>query len=86
MQMQLFCIGMLGLAFMPGLPAKAPQTRDAQKSQGPSADAKVLVVMDERAQMEVLARYFGDKAKIESVIVDQKSMPDDWSGFTAVIG
>lgn len=42
--------------------------------------------MDEREQMETLAKYLKDKAGIESTIVDQKSVPDDWSHFEAVIG
>jgi hypothetical protein len=52
-----------------------------------AADAKrVLIVMDEREQMETLAKYLKDKAGIDSTIVDQNSVPDDWSHFDAVIG
>jgi hypothetical protein len=52
-----------------------------------AADGKrVLIVMDEREQMETLAAYLKDKAGIDSTIVDQKSVPEDWSHFDAVIG
>lgn len=47
---------------------------------------RVLIVMDEKPQMEVLAGYLQDKGNVESTIVDQKSMPEDWSGYAAVIG
>ena len=47
---------------------------------------QVLIVMDEREQMEVLARYLKERGGIESTIVDQKSVPEDWSRFDAVIG
>jgi hypothetical protein len=47
---------------------------------------RLLIVMDEREQMEALGQYLKDKAAIESVIVDQAGMPADWSGFDAVIG
>lgn len=88
MQTQWFCIGMLGLFLMTAPRLPAPQAQDAQKSPSPLAPPgqRVLIVMDERPQMEVLARYFSVKGKIESVIVDQKSMPEDWSGYLAVIG
>jgi hypothetical protein len=48
--------------------------------------ARVLIIMDEREQMDTLARFLKDTGGIESTIVDQKSMPEDWSGFGAVIG
>jgi hypothetical protein len=88
MKTQWFCIGMLGLFLMAAPRLPAPQARDAQNSSSPlaPADHRVLIVMDERAQMEVLARYFSERAKIESVIVDQKSLPEDWSGYLAIIG
>jgi Trehalose utilisation len=47
---------------------------------------RLLVVMDEREQMEALGQYLKDKAAIESTIVDQAGMPADWSSFGAVIG
>jgi hypothetical protein len=79
---------MLGLFLVTAPRLPAPQVRDAQKLPCPLAQPghRVLIVMDERPQMEVLARYFSERAKIESVIVDQKSMPEDWSGYLAVIG
>jgi hypothetical protein len=49
-------------------------------------ERRVLIVMDERAQMEALARYLGEKGALEVTIVDQKSLPEDWSRFAAVIG
>jgi Trehalose utilisation len=52
-----------------------------------AADSKqVLIVMDEREQMETLAKYLKEHGGIDSTIVDQKSVPDDWSHFDAVIG
>jgi hypothetical protein len=51
-----------------------------------AAAPRVLIVMDERPQMEVLAKYLQDKGGIESTIVDQASAPADWSGFDAVVG
>jgi hypothetical protein len=58
---------------------------------GPAAAARaeasrVLIVMDERPAMEVLAKYLKDKGGIDSTIVDQASAPADWAGFAAVIG
>jgi hypothetical protein len=47
---------------------------------------RVLIIMDERDQMEALAKYLKAKGNVDSTIVDQKSMPADWSGFDAVIG
>jgi len=51
-----------------------------------SKGAKVLIVMDEREQMEALAKYLKAKGGVQSTIVDQKSAPQDWSSFDAVIG
>lgn len=45
----------------------------------------VLIVMDEREAMETLAKYLKDKGGVESTIVDQKSAPDDWSKYGAVV-
>jgi hypothetical protein len=50
------------------------------------AATRVLIVMDEREQMETLARFLKDAGGVDSTIVDQKSLPEDWSGFGAVIG
>lgn len=53
---------------------------------GTAGGRKVLIVMDEREQMEALARYMTDKAGIESTIVDQAGVPGDWVAFDSVIG
>jgi len=58
----------------------------AAPSASASAASRVLIVMDEREQMEALAKFLKAKGGIDSTIVDQKSMPADWSGFDAVIG
>jgi hypothetical protein len=50
------------------------------------AAQRVLIVMDEREQMEVLAKFLKEKGGVESTIVDQASAPADWTGFDAVIG
>jgi hypothetical protein len=50
-----------------------------------ASPARVLIVMDEREQMETVARQLKAKAGLEIVITDQKTMPADWSGFDAVI-
>jgi hypothetical protein len=47
---------------------------------------KVLILMDERPQMEVLSRYFKEQGGIESEIVDQKTLPENWAGYSAVVG
>jgi hypothetical protein len=47
---------------------------------------RVLIVMDEREQMETLAKYLKEKGGVDSTIVDQKSVPEDWSSFDAVVG
>jgi hypothetical protein len=49
-------------------------------------ERRVLIVMDEREQMEALAHYLRDKGGLDVTIADQKSMPEDWSTFAAVIG
>jgi hypothetical protein len=46
---------------------------------------QVLIVMDEREQMEALSRYLAPRG-VESTIVDQTQLPADWSRFAAVIG
>jgi len=47
---------------------------------------KVLIVMDEAEQMEVLGGYMKAKGGVVSTIVDQKNLPDDFSSYDAVIG
>jgi trehalose utilization protein len=45
----------------------------------------VLIVMDEKPAMETLAKFLKEKGNVESTIVDQKSAPDDWSKYDAVV-
>lgn len=47
---------------------------------------QVLIVMDEKEQMDVLAAYMKEHGDVESTIVDQKNLPDKWDGYDAVIG
>ena len=47
---------------------------------------KVLIVMDEREQMEVLAEYMEKNGAVKSTIVDQADLPADISSYDAVIG
>jgi hypothetical protein len=61
------------------------EVRPAHKEPGETGGA-VLVVMDERPQMEAIAQFLKTKGGIESVIVDQTHLPQDWSGFRAVLG
>src|SRR5215471_10037875 len=46
---------------------------------------RVLIVMDERPQMEALAHYIKDRGGIESTITDQKTAPASWGDFAAVV-
>ncbi len=50
-----------------------------------AAASRVLIIMDEREAMEVLAKYLDRAGHVESTIVDQKSAPADWSGYDAVV-
>ena len=78
-------VGFFGSVLLAGVPVageNAPRPALPAGAQTP----KVLIVMDERAQMEALGGYLREVGKIESVIVDQKSIPEDWSGYAAVIG
>jgi hypothetical protein len=63
------------LLFAPG-PAGALETGARPR--------QVLIVMDERPPMEALAKVLQPRG-IVSTIVDQKSLPEDWSRFDAVI-
>ncbi len=99
MRSSLFWIGIFGLTLFKDLPmseqrggvsagsgeAVALEARGAS-STGVSPSSRILIVMDERPAMEVLAAYFSAKRQIESTIVDQKSIPADWSGYAAVVG
>ena len=52
----------------------------------PQRGRLVLIVMDERDQMEALAQYLKEKGGVTATIVDQSSLPADWSPFHAAIG
>jgi len=47
---------------------------------------RVLIVMDEAEQMEVLGGYMKAKGGVVSTIVDQKNLPDELSSYDAVVG
>ena len=79
-----FSTGIVGLALI-AAPISAGQAQSTPAPAAPMA-AKVLIVMDERPQMQVLAKYISEKGHVEGQIVDQKTMPEDWSGYLAVIG
>lgn len=83
-------LGLAALSLPPiSTGADATATAAAARAAHPQAAAtprRVLIVMDERPAMEVLAAYLKDTGGIESTIVDQKTAPEDWSGFDAVIG
>jgi len=55
---------------------------------GASAQDKgrILIVMDERPQMESLAAYLKQHGGLDAEIVDQASLPESWGGYGAVIG
>lgn len=50
-----------------------------------STRAKVLIIEDELPQMEVLAEYLKANGNIESEIVNQENLPNDFSLYQAVI-
>lgn len=52
---------------------------------GPANKAGVLIIQDERPQMDVLAKFLTEKGKLTVTITDQKSMPNDLSPYKAVI-
>jgi hypothetical protein len=52
---------------------------------GPAGKAGVLIIQDERPQMDVLAKFLTEKGKLTVTITDQKSMPKDLSPYKAVI-
>ncbi len=47
---------------------------------------RVLIVMDETEQMEVVAEYMKAKGRVVSTIVAQKNLPGDISSYDAVVG
>jgi hypothetical protein len=52
---------------------------------GPARQPGVLIIQDERPQMDVLAKFLTDKGKMPVTIVEQKSLPKLTSKFKAVI-
>jgi len=52
---------------------------------GPAGRAAVLIIQDERPQMEVLAKFLTEKGKLSVAITDQQSMAKDLSPYKAVI-
>ncbi len=52
---------------------------------GPAGKAGVLIIQDERPQMDVLAKFLEDKGKLPVTIVDQQSRPKELSLYKAVI-
>jgi len=46
---------------------------------------KVLIVQDELPQMEVLSKFLRETGRLSVAIKDQKSLPEDLSGYQAVI-
>jgi len=67
-------------------PGRIPGEAGPAHSEPAETRGAVLIVMDERPQMEAIAQFLRMKAGIESVIVDQAHLPQDWSGFRAVLG
>lgn len=49
-----------------------------------AAPRKVLIVSDERPQMEALAKFLRDEGGYETQIVAQEGFPDDLSGYAGV--
>ena len=47
---------------------------------------RILIVHDELPQMEVLAGILEEKGTFDVTIVEQSALPEDWSGYRAVIG
>ena len=52
---------------------------------GPAQQPGVLIIQDERPQMDVLAKFLTEKGKLPVKIVDQQSLPKPLSGYKAVI-
>ena len=52
---------------------------------GPADKAGVLIIQDERPQMDVLAKFLEEKGKLPVTIVDQQNRPKDLSPYKAVI-
>ena len=52
---------------------------------GPAQQPGVLIIQDERPQMDVLAKFLTEKSRLLVTIVDQQSVPKQLSGYKAVI-
>lgn len=52
---------------------------------GPADKAGVLIIQDERPQMDVLAKFLTEKGKLPVTITDQQSMAKNLSPYRAVI-
>ncbi|UCC96848.1 MAG: ThuA domain-containing protein [Phycisphaerales bacterium] len=52
---------------------------------GPAGRAQVLIIQDERPQMDVLAKSLEEKGKLSVTIADQQSLPRRLSSYKAVI-
>jgi len=52
---------------------------------GPVGQSQVLIIQDERPQMEVLAKFLTEKGKLPVTIADQQSMDKDLSPYRAVV-
>jgi hypothetical protein len=52
---------------------------------GPAEQPGVLIIQDERPQMDVLAKFLIEKGKLPVTIVDQQSVPKQLSAYKAVI-
>jgi len=50
-----------------------------------SGSPKVLIIQDERPQMDVLAKFLTEKGNLPVTIVDQQSLPMPLSAYKAVI-
>ena len=52
---------------------------------GPGQQPGVLIIQDEKPQMEVLAKFLTEKGGLPVTIVDQQSLPTQLSAYKAVI-
>jgi len=52
---------------------------------GPAQQPGVLIIQDERPQMDVLAKFLTEKGKLHVKIIDQQSLPKQLSAYKAVI-
>ena len=55
-------------------------------SENAASSNRVLIVHDELPQMEILANILESKGGLEVEVVEQSALPQDWSGYRAVIG